>query len=292
MSVQDSRCLLIVDGHHFAYRSYYAIRSMSTSDGFPTNAIYGFIKTIDRMRERVCPTHIAVLWDGGLDEGRTEILEEYKADRDPMPDDLEVQLDAIEDWLSASGLYSYCAEGVEADDLIATICKRARALSIKVVVASADKDFFQLIEPGVSLLNPNDKSGALWSADQVKSKTGVMPGQIIDWLSLMGDTVDGIRGVPGIGAKTAAKLLVEFGDVESIYSNLHSIKSEKLRSNLIEFREIVLRNKSIIRLNDNCDMEWELKTTEIRKGDKGRLEECYLNWQFGSLLDRLNEFDM
>ena len=92
--------------------------------------------------------------------------------------------------------------------------------------------------------------------------------------------------------KNAAKLLVEFEDVESIYCNLHSIKSEKLRSNLIEFKEIVLRNKSIIRLNENCDMEWELKTTEIRRGDKGRLEECYLNWQFGSLLESLNEFDM
>ena len=100
---------------------------MNAPDGFPTNAIFGFIKTLNRMRDRVQPTHMAVIWDGGLDEERTEALEEYKADRDPMPDDMEVQLDEIVEWLEAAGIYTWCEEGVEADDVIGTLAWQAEA---------------------------------------------------------------------------------------------------------------------------------------------------------------------
>ena len=138
MSQSDNARLLIVDGHHLAYRSFYAIRSMNAPDGFPTNAIYGFIRAFEKMRNRLSPTHIAVIWDGGLDEERTEVLDEYKADRDPMPDEMDLQLDCIEQWLEASGIYSYCGDGLEADDLIGTLTKRSEANGFETIIASAD----------------------------------------------------------------------------------------------------------------------------------------------------------
>ena len=115
---------------------------MNAPDGFPTNAIYGFIKTMDRMRERVKPTHIAVIWDGGLDEERLESLEDYKAERDPMPDDMSLQLDGIVQWLEATGIFTWCHDGVEADDVIGTLARQAEADDFTIIIASSDKDFF------------------------------------------------------------------------------------------------------------------------------------------------------
>ena len=290
MSTSDSPRLLIVDGHHFAYRAFYAIRSMNAPDGFPTNAIFGFLNSIDRMRERVQPTHMAVIWDGGLDEERTEALEEYKAERDPMPDDLELQLDAIVDWLMASGFYTWCEDGVEADDIIGTLAWQAEAEGHKVVVASADKDFFQLINPNISQLNPNDKSETLWQDEQVIAKTGVPPAQIIDWLSLVGDAVDGIPGVPGVGPKTAAKLLTEHQTIEQLYANLDQISSEKLRGKLAEAAEDVRRNQGLVALKTMP--QWNVPLNELIPSQRNEeaLREYYQRWNFRSRLAALDEF--
>jgi DNA polymerase-1 len=284
----SSERLLIVDGHHYAYRSFYAIRSMNAPDGFPTNAIFGFIKTLNRMRDRVQPTHMAVIWDGGLDEERTEALEEYKADRDPMPDDMEVQLDEIVEWLEAAGIYTWCEEGVEADDVIGTLAWQAEAAGQAVVVASADKDFFQLINRNIRLLNPNDKSDTLWEAEQVIGKTGVTPTQIVDWLSLVGDAVDGIPGVPGVGPKTATKLLNEFQTVENIYKNLDAIASEKLRAKMIAAEADVKRNQDLVRLKKMP--QWDMPLVDLIPSelDYKTLHEKYTRWNFRTFLKELD----
>ena len=279
--------LLIVDGHHYAYRSFYAIRAMNAPDGFPTNALYGFINAMRRMRARVAPTHIAVIWDGGLDDERTEALPEYKAERDPMPDDLELQLDALDEWLEAAGLYSWCHEGVEADDVIGTLTRQAETAGLPVVIASSDKDFFQLINPNVHLLNPNDKTDTLWQAEQVRAKTGVDPAQIIDWLSLVGDAVDGIPGVRGVGPKTATKLLLEYGTAENLYSNLNAVKPAGLQGRLREATTEVQRNQELVALREIP--EWKIKLEELRlgAGDYATLHAQYTRWNFRSLLQEL-----
>ena len=289
MSVPASEpgCLLIVDGHHYAYRSFYAIRSMNAPDGFPTNAIFGFMKAIEKMRAQVKPTHIAIIWDGGLDEERTEALEEYKAERDPMPDDMEVQLDAIDEWLEATGLCSWCEDGVEADDVIGTLAWQAEAANLPVVIASSDKDFFQLINPNIRLLNPNDKTETLWEAEQVRGKTGVEPEQIVDWLSLVGDAVDGIPGVPGVGPKTAAKLLGEHGTVENLYNNLDVVSSDKLRAKLEAAAEDVRRNQELVRLKPMP--QWQTALENLRPGEENyaTLHAQYTRWNFRSALREL-----
>ena len=261
---------------------------MNAPDGFPTNAIFGFIKTLKRMRERVQPSHIAVIWDGGLDEERTEVLEEYKADREPMPDDMEVQLDAIVEWLEAAGIYTWCEDGVEADDVIGTLAWEAEAAGQSVVVASADKDFFQLINRNIRLLNPNDKSDTLWEAEQVIGKTGVTPTQIVDWLSLVGDAVDGIPGVPGVGPKTAAKLLNEYQTVENIYQNLDAIASEKLRGKIAAAEADVRRNQNLVRLKKMP--QWDVPLAELVPDDLDfkTLHEQYTRWNFKTFLKELD----
>ena len=279
--------LLIVDGHHYADRSFYAIRAMNAPDGFPTNALYGFINAMRRMRARVAPTHIAVIWDGGLDDERTEALPEYKAERDPMPDDLELQLDALDEWLEAAEMHSWCHEGVEADDVIGTLTRQAEAAGVPVVIASSDKDFFQLINPNVHLLNPNDKTDTLWQAEQVRAKTGVEPAQIIDWLSLVGDAVDGIPGVRGVGPKTATKLLLEYGTAENLYSNLDSVKPDGLQGRLREATTEVQRNQDLVALREIS--EWKIKLEDLRPGagDYAKLHAQYTRWDFRSLLQEL-----
>mgnify|MGYP003952939879 FL=1 len=263
---------------------------MNAPDGFPTNAIYGFIKTLERMRERVKPTHIAVIWDGGLDEERLESLEDYKAERDPMPDDMEIQLDGIVQWLEATGIFTWCQDGVEADDIIGTLAWQAEADGFTIVIASSDKDFFQLINPNIRVLNPNDKTGTLWGDSQVEVKTGVLPHQIIDWLSLMGDSVDGIPGVQGVGPKTAAKLLLEYGTVDAIYEKLESIASEKLRNRLADAENDVRRNQQLVGLKKIPQWEESLSDLRPKSRDVAALEGLYRKWNFRSKLEELGEF--
>lgn len=278
--------ILIVDGHAYAYRAFYAIRALSSPTGRPTNAIYGFIKMLAKMRVTVAPTHLLVVWDGGLSAERQAALPEYKAQRPEMPADLEVQLDEIGRYLEAAGIASYCRKGVEADDYIAFVTRETGRAGWEVVIASADKDFMQLVAPGVGLLNPNDKSETVWKAEQVVAKTGVRPEQIVDWLSLLGDSVDNIPGVPGVGPKTATDLLQRFGTVDELYRRLDEVKSERIRSALRVAELEVRRNQELVRLQAEVGTEskFEPETLAVRAPDSGRLAELFRTWGFRSML--------
>jgi DNA polymerase I len=281
--------LLIIDGHAYAYRAFHAIRELRAPDGQPTNAIYGFVKMLAKMRADVAPTHLLVVWDGGLSAERLAVLPEYKAQRSAMPDDLRPQFDGIAGWLQAASVASFCRAGVEADDYIACLARRAAEKNVPVVIASADKDFMQLVSPRVGLLNPNDKSGTIWTGGQVRDKTGVEPSQIVDWLALMGDTVDNIPGVPGIGPKTAAELLNRFGSVENLFARLDEVKSEKLRAALRDSAEVVRRNRELVRLHDDLPCEFSPAELAEKPADAGRLRGLYRRWGFKGLLAALEE---
>ena len=276
MAVTDKQMrLLIIDGHAFAYRAFYAIRGLTSPTGQPTNAIYGFINMLAKLEAQVLPTHSVVVWDGGLDEGRVEELDDYKAQRDPMPDEMEVQLDAMVEYLEAEGWASVCDDGIEADDRIGQLTRRAEAEGFGGAIASSDKDFFQLINDRVKMWNPADKSGKPMDAEAVVAKTGVRPEQIVDWLSLVGDTVDNIPGVPGVGVKTAAVLLNEFGSVDGIYARLAEVKRDKQRESLAAAEAIVRRNQSLVSLK--LDLPCAPELDDLRRGfqDTARPEKLY-----------------
>ena len=283
--------LLIVDGHAYAYRAFHAIRELRSPAGQPTNAIYGFVKMLEKMRLALEPTHLMVVWDGGLSAERLAALPDYKGQRPEMPDDLRPQLDDIGSFLMAAGVASYCREGVEADDYIATLARRAAAASWNVVIASSDKDFMQLVSPRIGLLNPNDKTGVIWGHDQVVSKTGVAPVQVADWLALMGDAVDNIPGVPGVGPKTAAELLKQFGSIDALLVRLNEVKSEKLRSALQESAVAIQRNQKLVRLPD-VECEFLPEQLVVRSVDRKALRELFGSWGFKGMLAALDEVMM
>jgi len=279
--------LLIVDGHAYAYRAFHAIRELRSPTGQPTNAIYGFIKMLAKMRATLSPTHLIVVWDGGLSAERMVALPEYKAHRPEMPADLGPQIDEITRYLEAANIASFCREGVEADDYIACLARRALDADMEVVIASSDKDFMQLVLPGIGLLNPNDKTQAVWTAEQVRAKTGVEPSQIVDWLSLIGDSVDNIPGVPGVGPKTAADLLQQFGSVAALYGRLNEVKSERLRAALTAAADAVQRNRELVRLREDLHCEFSPEEMADQPPDADRLAPLFRQWSFRTLLGEL-----
>jgi DNA polymerase-1 len=176
---------------------------------------------------------------------------------------------------------------VEADDWIASqACCAARA-DVNVVIASADKDFLQLVSPRVGLLNPNDKSEIVWKAEQVRAKTGLEPEQVVDWLSLIGDAVDNIGGVPGVGPKTATDLLKQFGSIDNLYARLAEVKSDRIRASLQAAGKDVRRNQALIRLHTDLPCDFELEALAVRAPDAERLRPLYDRWGFKTLAAQL-----
>ncbi len=284
-----SNRLLLVDGHAYAYRAFHAIRSLHAPDGRPTNAIFGFIKMLQKMDALLKPSHRLVLWDGGLAEERMAALPGYKADRPPTPEGLEAQLPRLEAWLEAAGWAQMQREGTEADDWIGTYVHRARAADWPVVIASSDKDFLQLVDDRTGIFNPNDKSDKIWGPADVEAKTGVPPSQIVDWLALVGDSVDNIPGVVGVGPKKAADLLKRYGSIDVLMQRVPEIKAERLRSELTGAAELLARNRLMVALNCTLSGGPGLEALAPGNPDVARLGEMYRECGFRSLLAELGD---
>ena len=283
--------LLIVDGHAYAYRAYHAIRELSGPSGQPVNAIYGFVKMLQKMRLALAPSHLIVVWDGGLDAGRLAAHPEYKSHRPEMPEGLRPQLDELVQYLSAAGIAGYRGDGIEADDYIACLARRAAAAGHEVVIASSDKDFMQLVSSQIGLFNPNDKTGVVWTREQVVAKTGVEPEQVVDWLALIGDAVDNIPGVPGVGPKTATELLKQFGSAAALLARLDEVKSEKTRSALRDSAAAVRRNVALIRLCEvPCD--FSLASLLAKPANQDKLRALFQRWGFKGMLVELEDRPM
>lgn len=280
--------LLVVDGHAYAYRAFYAIRELRGPDGAPTNAVFGFIKMLRKLSDTLQPTHRLVVWDGGLAQGRTDLLPAYKAQRPATPPDLESQLPAIDEFLAASRIATLRAEGVEADDFIGSIARRSDDAGVRTLIASSDKDFMQLVNGNVGLVNPADTETGPWGPEQVRAKTGVGPEQIVDWLSLIGDAVDNIPGVPGIGPKTATRLLSEFGSISALFERIDSVQPIGLRERLRAARPAVERNRKMIALECSLAVP-PLDTLTRRDPDAAALVKLYERWGFRGLRRELAE---
>lgn len=277
--------LLLVDGTGVAYRAYYAIAELSTRAGKPTNAVFGFIKMLQQLEQLWKPTHWAVVFDGGTPEERLSRLPTYKAQREPMPDPLRAQFVDIERYLELAGVRSIRMEGQEADDVIATL---ASAASSDVLMATSDKDLYQLINDRVFMIAPS-KAGSKMGSAEVFEKTGVRPEKIVEWLALTGDTVDNIPGVPGVGPKTAAKLLSQFGSLENLWSKLDEVASDKLRDALATHRVDVARNVDLVTLRRDLNVPVSTDSMGVRRIDPARMVPFYEQMEFGSLARSLRE---
>ncbi|MFH0952970.1 MAG: 5'-3' exonuclease H3TH domain-containing protein [Verrucomicrobiota bacterium] len=280
--------LLLIDGTGVAYRAFYAIKELSTKSGRPTNAVFGFIKMLRQLEQLWKPTHWAVVFDGGVPEERLARLATYKAQRAPMPDPLREQFAPIEDYLARSGVPSIRMLGQEADDVMATIVEQSGPRSVEVLMASSDKDLFQLVGERVVMVAPS-KAGEKMGPAEVFAKTGVWPAMIVEWLALTGDNVDNIPGVSGVGPKTAAELLARFGSLDNLWKDLGSIAKPKLREALEAHRAEVLRNVELIRLRRDLPVGMDWEAARVRPPDAARLLPFLREMEFGSLARALEE---
>jgi len=246
--------VLLVDGHYYLYRSFFAIRGLTNSRGEPTNAIYGFVKALRRMLADLKPDFAAVIWDAGLPERRTQLQPEYKQHREEMPDDLEVQQEPIQKIVPLLGVASVFLENHEADDLIASYVMEARRSGMECVVATNDKDILQMVRDGVSIystakadVGEGNVGFKLLGIPEVRAKWGVDPALIADVLALTGDSADNITGVPGVGGKTASKWINQYGSLDRILEcqDLASKVREKVEAS----RSLILQNRQMVALD-------------------------------------------
>lgn len=256
--------LIIVDGYGFVFRAFHSMPPLTRRDGTPIGAVYGFTNMLLRFIEKHSADYIVVALDAGKKTFRHDIYSEYKAHRPPAPAELIVQFPIIRDAISAFNIKTLEQEGVEADDLIASYASYAAQKGIEVMVVSADKDLMQLIRDGICLYDPIKEK--IIDAHSVKEKYSVRPDQMTDYLALLGDASDNIPGVAGIGAKTASKLLEEFGSMENIYTNIEKIFPERSRTLLLEGRDRAILSKNLVTLKYDIASAYsieELKTPDI-----------------------------
>jgi 5'-3' exonuclease len=263
--------LLLIDGHYYVYRSYHAIQSLTNSRGEPTNAIFGFVKTVRKMMKDLRPDLAAIFWDEGLPTKRVALLPAYKQQRQAMPDKMIPQLDFIRDFCSPMGFTSIAKPDTEADDLMGCYTVAAANKQIETILATNDKDLFQLVNSSVKiystnksdLKNPKDPH-ALLGVAEVTSKWGVSPECIGEILALTGDSVDNIPGIDGIGHKTAASLIGQFGTIDQLLKNLDRIPNLKLRMKLADNREKIEQNRQMVRLDLDHELPVPLNDLRIR----------------------------
>ncbi len=247
--------IILIDAYGQIYRAFFAVRGLTNKKGEPVNALYGIARFLIGLEENQPSEFGAVAFDRGKCRRRCELLPEYKAQRPPMPEDLRSQIAPIKAWLAAFGWPMLEQEGIEADDLIASIATLRENCPVDIL--SYDKDLAQLVNDQVHILQPDKNSAwiTLGEAD-VEAKFGIRPEFIVDYLAMLGDASDNIRGVEGIGAKTAAKLIQQFGPLENIFAHLDEAGSARLQESLQQSRELLLRNRELIRLDRDCFPDW------------------------------------
>ncbi|MDH3258734.1 MAG: DNA polymerase I, partial [Deltaproteobacteria bacterium] len=259
---------LIVDGSNLLYRAFYALPRLTSSDGTPTGAVYGFVSSLQKVRNRFSPRYLCVVFDAPGPTFRDELYEGYKETRQKMPEDIAAQIPIIKEIIDISGIKSVELEGVEADDVIGSLSRIAAKMDLEVVIVSSDKDLCQLVEKNVQMFD--SLKDRIVKAPDVRKKFGVEPEKIVDLLALSGDQTDNIPGVPGIGNKTAAALLQEFGSVENLTKNLDFVKGKR-RELLRENLENIRISKELAKIKDDVPLPFQMEDFIPKKVDESIL---------------------
>ncbi|MFA5357066.1 MAG: DNA polymerase I [Candidatus Omnitrophota bacterium] len=279
--------LFLIDATAFCYRAFYAVRGLSTSFGQPTNAIYGFINMLNKVLKEHRPEFLAVCFDVSRDTFRTKKFAEYKIQRPPMPDELGSQIPLIKEIVASYGIAIVEREGYEADDIIATLSSKSKKKGIPVTIVSSDKDMLQLVDEDIIVFSPYKDEGTFYDREKVIERFGVGPERITDIIALMGDSVDNIPGVPGIGEKTALGLIKEFGSLESLLGGIEKIKSEKIKSAVNGNIEQIKLNKELAVLDNGIGLEFEPEKLKIKDPDNRELVRLFKRLEFKKFLKEL-----
>jgi DNA polymerase-1 len=283
--------LFLVDGNSLAYRAFFALpESIGTSDGRPTNAIYGLASMLAKIVTEMKPAGLVVAWDAGM-SGREKTYDLYKAQRPSRPDLLREQWPHLMPLVEAFGYTNVRVEGYEADDVIGTLARRAQEQEIPVMVVSGDRDVYQLVDDGIRVMTTSRgvTDTRVYDREGVIERYGVPPELVTDLIGLKGDTSDNIPGVPGIGDKTAAQLLQEYGSLEEVLANVDSISGAKRKQNLVEHADDARVSKELATLQ--CEVETGLDLAEVMGAtpDRSALREFMREFELRAVMERLEE---
>ncbi len=286
---KDTKTIYVVDGSSYLYRAYFSThREFTSSSGLPTRAIYVITNMMLKILREKDPDYILVAWDAKGPTFRHELFDQYKANRPPMPDDLSVQVPYVRKILDALGIAQMEIQGFEADDIMAAVAKKFRnKRGYKVVLVTGDKDMRQLVSENVILWDPMKDS--ITDLDSFRKEYGIEPHQYPDVQALSGDASDNIPGVPGVGPKTALKLIREFGSIENLVKNLDKLKKGKLKERLLENKDRLPLWKRLASLDDGIPEEIELESLKRRERDDKRLLEIFRELDFESLIPMVSD---
>jgi len=294
MHVKDTpqERIILFDGHSIAYRSFYAIRDLTTCDGAAVNAVFGFWRFLTRIMRDFPSQYVAAAFDAGGATFRHGLYPDYKANRQEMPSDLSSQFPIIQELLALLGIKVIFERGVEADDILGSIALKAAARELPVLIVTSDKDLAQLVDERINLVRPSGRGATggveILDTNGVHDHFGVEPGQIVDYLSLIGDTSDNVPGVPAIGPKTAVKLLAQFGSLDEIIARADELRNARTRDKLKEHTADALLARRLVTLDPRIAVGDVPEDYELGKVDRGGLGDLLARLNFSSVLKDLS----
>jgi len=274
--------LFLIDGNSLLYRSYYAIQRLSTSQGFPTNAIYGFINMLRKMIDKEKPEYLGIVFDTKGPTIRHAAFKDYKAQRKPMPEDMEVQVPVVKKIIKALNIPFFEFESYEADDVLGSLARKASAQEIHAVIVTNDKDLFQIVNKTTTVYNPAKE--IYLDEKTVEEFFGVSPSQVVDVLALWGDPSDNIPGVPGIGEKTSKSLINEYGSLENLLKSLDTLKNPRLKDKIEQNLDKLELSKTLVTIERELDLEFNLDKLRLTEPNYEEITELFKELEFSSLL--------
>ena len=283
--MSTSERLFLIDGSSQMYRAYHAMRGagLSGPGGKTTHAVYIFVTMLRKLIQDHYPQYIAASFDLAGPTFRDEIVTDYKANRAPMPPDLAEQIPWVHEACEALGVPIITSRRFEADDVIGTLTMKAAAAGFEVAIVTGDKDFFQLVQDGITVYNPRD-DGTWYDADGVREKFGVLPSQVVDVLALMGDSIDNIKGVPGVGEKGARELIARYGSLEALLEHTSEVPNKRYREGLLGHAEDARQSRELARIRTDVPVEFEPEALRYRGPTRDRCFELFTRLGFRSLV--------
>ena len=277
----QQKTVYLIDGTAYIHRAYHAIRSLSNSKGFPTNAVFGFTRMLIKLIQDKSPEYVAMFFDSKGPTFRHEIFSDYKANRPPMADDMAVQIPFIKDVTRGFNIPIYEMSGYEADDLIGTVAQKAVTQGFSVIMVTGDKDFVQLVTDRITIWDPMKDETI--DHETVVRKNGLEPGQMLDVLGLAGDSSDNIPGVPGVGPKTAITLLKSFSNMDTLYDRIHEVKAPKQREKLLAYKDQALMSRELAKINTHAPIDIDIAAFQLDPPDNEALAKIFKELEFRQL---------
>ncbi len=280
---ENQNTIYLIDGSAYIYRAFYAIRPLTNKEGLPTNALYGFTQMIRTLLETENPEYVAMTFDDferRETNFRSKIYPEYKTNRKEMPEDLRTQIPYFQKIVEALNIPVLSLPGIEADDIIATLCHKATDVELDVCIVSADKDLMQLLG-NTRVRMVDTMRNKTFTRETAIERFGVVPEKIKYVLALAGDTSDNVPGVPGVGEKTGGKLIAEFGDLDGVFNNIENISGKKRKENLTEFEHLARMSLELVTLKEDCEVPFELEDLKLSAPDFEKVSGLFTELDFG-----------